>query len=130
MEIDEISLQDELTSGFLVKYLNGEISFDEWLQLQSGDNAEGNVLGDEVVPNESNDINMLDGAFESVAPGLAHGVLFNMNIIACFYVQDIQVQHNMVEAQNNACQNLFTRSPPPPPPPTASFTPAYSSPSK
>jgi hypothetical protein len=115
MEIDEISLQDELTSGFLVKYLNGEISFDEWLQLQSGDNAEGNVLGDEVVPNESNDINMLDGAFESVAPCLAHGVLFNMNIIACFHVQDIQVQHNIIEAQNNACQNLFTRPPPPPP---------------
>ena len=70
MEIDEINLQDELTSGCLVKYLNGEISFHEWLQLQSsnnGDNTEENILGDEVVPNEFNDVNMLVGADEMVA---------------------------------------------------------------
>ena len=35
MEIDEINLQDEQTSQVLLKYLNGEIPFHEWLNLQS-----------------------------------------------------------------------------------------------
>ncbi len=69
MEIDEINLQDEQTSGFLIKYLNGEISFHEWLQLQSGDNMEENVLGDEMVPNEFSDVNIVDGvSYETVTP--------------------------------------------------------------
>ena len=88
MEIDEINLQDELTSGCLVKYLNGEISFHEWLQLQSsdnGDNTEENVLGDEIVPNELNDVNMLVGADEIVAQD-HNGVLLNHNILIGFYI--------------------------------------------
>lgn len=57
MEIDDINLQDELTSGFLEKYLTGEISFNEWLQLQSGDsaNTEENVVDNVVVSNEFTD---------------------------------------------------------------------------
>ena len=61
MEIDEINLQDEQTSGFLLKYLNGEISFHEWLQLQSADHtSEGNVLGEEITPNEVDDVELVD----------------------------------------------------------------------
>lgn len=80
MEIDEINLQDELTSGFLVKYLNGEISFHEWLQLQSGGNTEENVVGDEMVPNELYDVNMADVAQEIVAPD-DDGVLYKTYIL-------------------------------------------------
>jgi hypothetical protein len=81
MEIDEINLQDELTSGFLVKYLNGEISFHEWLQLQSdGGNTEENVVGDEMGPNELYDVNMVDGAQEIVAPD-DDGVLYKTYIL-------------------------------------------------
>ena len=68
MEIDEIDLQDELTSDFLVKYLNGEISFHEWLQQQSVDNTEENVLGDESPPKEICDVNIVAAPEEIVGP--------------------------------------------------------------
>ena len=76
MEIDDINLQDELTSGFLVKYLNGEIPFHEWLQLQSGANTE-EIVEDKIVCDELCDVVMADDDLEIVAP-YDDGVLIYM----------------------------------------------------
>lgn len=86
MEIDEINLQDELTSEFLSKYLSGEISFHEWLsKLQSGGHGEENVLADEVVPN-ADDINMVEAGtkiHKKVGEDDNHGVFCICSLFCC-----------------------------------------------
>lgn len=53
MEIDEIDLHDDQRSGFLEKYLSGQISFDEWLKCYSGDPDKPSGDGENVLLDEN-----------------------------------------------------------------------------
>ncbi|XP_046844489.1 general transcription factor 3C polypeptide 3-like isoform X1 [Xenia sp. Carnegie-2017] len=53
MEIDEIDLHDDQRSGFLEKYLSGQISFDEWLKCYSGDPDKPSEDGENVLLDEN-----------------------------------------------------------------------------
>lgn len=71
MEIDEINLEDEQTSQVLLKYLNGEIPFHEWLNLQSGGNSNSDVFDAEIENTADGNVNEITDCnddFKSALP--------------------------------------------------------------
>ena len=103
MEIDDINLQDELTSGFLVKYLNGEIPFHKWLQLQSGANTEENV-GEEMVAHELCGVDMVDDNYKTVHPDDDGVLIYIYNYI---YTYNIVIVHSKIFSRHRSLPVCF-----------------------